>query len=185
MSLQVLVPPAIDPVTLAEAKVFLQLDSSHDDALVVDLIRAATQSIEQITGRALILRSLRQTVNAWPDKGVFALQARPLALLSQIQYRDEAGVTSVIDPADYYVDPNRSRIIALSSFAHFNFTHPSAALLFDFDAGYGVDESFIPAPLRMALLIVVRDLYEHRGERGGALPLRAQALLAPFTEVRL
>ncbi len=185
MNLQVLVPPVVGPVTLIETKVFLQLDSAHEDALVADLIGAGTELVEQLTGRALIVRSLRQTITVWPDKGIFVLQSRPLLQLTKIQYRDAAGILSTIDAADYYVDPNRSRVIALSSFTQFSFTHPSEALLFDFDAGYGVDETFVPASLRMALLLVIRDLYEHRGEHGGVLPLRAQALLAPFMEARL
>ena len=185
MSVQVLVPAAMEPVNLAEAKVFLQLDSSHDDALVTDLIRAATEAVEQTTGRALITRTLRQTLKNWPDKGVIALAIRPLISISQIQQTNAAGVSVLVDPGDYYVDVNRARVIALPAFPRPSFVHPAEELQIDFVAGYGVDASFVPASFRMSVLLIVRDLYEHRGETGGALPLRAQALLAPFTDVRL
>jgi len=185
MSVQVLVPAVMEPVNLAEAKVFLQLDSSHDDALVTDLIRAATEAVEQTTGRALIARTLRQTLKSWPDKGVIALSIRPLISVTQVQNADAAGVSALVDPGDYYVDVNRARVIALPAFPRPSFVHPAEELQIDFVAGYGVDTSFIPASFRMSILLIVRDLYEHRGETGGALPLRAQALLAPFTGVRL
>ncbi len=185
MSVQVLVPASMEPVSLAETKTFLQLDSSHDDALVADLVRAATEAVEQTTGRALIARTLRQTLKSWPDKGIIELAIRPLISITQVQSVDAMGVASLVDPGDYYVDVNRARIIALPAFLRPAFMHPAEELQIDFVAGYGVDTSFIPASFRMSVLLIVRDLYEHRGETGGALPLRAQALLAPFTDVRL
>jgi uncharacterized phiE125 gp8 family phage protein len=185
MSLNVLIPPAQDPVNLAETRVFLQLDSTYEDTLVTDLIRAANETVERITGVALITRTLRQSINQWPDKGGFALQGRPLNQLIEVRHVDGAGAISVIASTKYYVDIDRSRLIALSSFPRPTFTHPAEQLQMDFTAGYGPDETSIPAPLRMAILLIVRDLYEHRGEHDGALPLRAQALLAPFTEMRL
>ncbi len=185
MSVQVLVPAAMEPVSLAEAKVFLQLDSSHDDALVTDLIRAATEAVEQTTGRALIARTLRQTLKVWPNKGIIELVTRPLISIAQIQSIDAMGDATLVDPGDYYVDVNRARVIALPAFPRPAFMHPAEEIQIDFVAGYGVDTSFIPASFRMSILLIVRDLYEHRGETGGALPLRAQAMLAPFTDVRL
>lgn len=185
MSLSILAPPALDPVTLTEAKAFLQLDSTFEDALVGDLIKAATEAVEQATGKALIERTLQQSVMAWPERGIFALQASPLMQLIQLQSRDAAGVLSVVDPADYYVDQASARIIALSGFIPPAFSQPSEAILVDFIAGYGNAGSDVPAALRTALLLIVRALYEHRGATTGPLPLRAQALMAPFAKVRL
>ncbi len=185
MRLQVLVPPAVEPVNLAETKVFLQLDSDHEDILVGELIRTATDVVEQVTGRALINRTLRQTVKSWPDKGVFTLYMRPLGQLLQVQHVDADGLVTLVEPTLYYSDTNQARVIALSSFPRPGFQHPAEALQFDFMAGYGVDATAVPPSFRMAILLIIRDLYEHRGEAGNTLPLRAQALLAPFTQVRL
>ncbi len=185
MSLSILAPPALDPVTLTEAKAFLQLDSTFEDALVGDLVKAATEAVEQATGKALMARTLQQGFTRWPARGIFALQACPLIQLVQVQRRDAAGVHSVVDPAAYYVDQDTARLIALPGFTPPAFIRPAEAILVDFIAGYGNAESDVPAPLRTALLLIVRALYENRGQETGSLPLRARALMAPFAKVRL
>lgn len=185
MSVQVLVPPVLEPVSLVETKIFLQLDSSFEDTLVSDLITAANETVEQTTGKVLIARTLRQTFHSWPDKGIFELSVSPLIQINQVQYRDANNVVSVVSPGDYYVDVNRARVIVLSTFPSFSFTHPADALQIDYVAGYGNDAPSIPPSFRLAILLIVRDLYEHRGESVGPMPLRAQALLAPFVDVRL
>ena len=185
MSVTVLVPPALDPVSLAEAKAFLQLDSAFEDALVGDLVKTAAETVEHETGTALIARTVQQSFAAWPQGGVFTLQARPLMQLIQVQRRDAAGVLSLVDPSEYYIDQGNARMIALSSFIPPPFTHPSEAILVDCIAGFGAAPGDVPAALRTAVLLIVRSLYDNRGQAEAGLPLRARALMAPFARVRL
>ena len=185
MSVQVLTPPVLEPVTLAETKAFLQLDSDYEDDLIADLIQSARETAEIKTGLALITRSLRQIFRYSQARGVFMLAKTPLAQITQVQHVDAEGVATQVDNSTYYVDLGQSRLITLAGFPKPSFTHPAEALWIDFTAGYGPTMAAVPASLRMAILLIVRELYEHRGEDENTLPLRAQALLAPFSEVRL
>ena len=54
MSLQLITPPAIEPVTLAEAKAHLKVDTTDDDTLITSLIAAARARAEWHTRRAFI-----------------------------------------------------------------------------------------------------------------------------------
>ena len=54
MSLTLVSPPAAEPVTLAEAKSHLKLDTSDEDTLIASLITAARARAEWHTGRALV-----------------------------------------------------------------------------------------------------------------------------------
>ncbi len=185
MSLQVLVPPVQDPVSLAETKLFLQLDADNEDALVLDLIRTATELVERRTGKSLISRTLRQSVFEWPKNGVFSLQSRPMVQVLQIQHVNDQNEVTLVDPGEYYTDVGQARIIALPTFPQIGAGQPTRKLQIDFVAGYGLDNSQIPAPLRMALLIIIKDIFEREPGVETPMPLRAQALLATFTQVRL
>src|SRR3979409_375910 len=57
-SLVVKTPPAVEPVSLAEAKSHLRVDVPDDDALIQNLIRAARANLEQVCNLAFITQSL-------------------------------------------------------------------------------------------------------------------------------
>jgi len=66
MSLQLLSPPAIEPVTLSDAKLHLKVDVADDDALITRLLAAARARAEWHTGRAFITQSWIQWIDRWP-----------------------------------------------------------------------------------------------------------------------
>lgn len=61
MSLAILTPPAVEPVSLAEAKLHLRVTADAEDALIARLITAARQQVEALCGLALITTAFRQT----------------------------------------------------------------------------------------------------------------------------
>jgi uncharacterized phiE125 gp8 family phage protein len=54
MSLQLNTPPATEPVTLAQAKAWLKVETDDEDALIAALIPAARARAEWHTGRAFV-----------------------------------------------------------------------------------------------------------------------------------
>ena len=54
MPLQLVTPPAEEPVSLAEARLHLRVDFTDDDALITSLIAAARQAAETLTGRQFV-----------------------------------------------------------------------------------------------------------------------------------
>jgi uncharacterized phiE125 gp8 family phage protein len=57
--------PAIEPLTLAEAKSFLRVEHSADDDLIGALIKAARSEVESATRRALITQGWRIALDCW------------------------------------------------------------------------------------------------------------------------
>jgi hypothetical protein len=70
MPIQVTSAPAVEPVSLAEAKAHLRVDVSDDDALITALIIAARQHAETITRRALVTQSWKGVFDQFPMPGM-------------------------------------------------------------------------------------------------------------------
>ncbi len=183
MSLQLLTPPASEPVGLADAKTHLKLDTSDDDALVTTLITAARARAEWHTGRAFVTQHWRLRLDAWPADGVAEIPLPPLVSVEEVAVTDASNIRTVLDPAVYRIDiaSEPGRVI-------FNDRPASLrrrdGLEIAFTAGYG-DAGAVPAPVKEAILEIVADLYGHRGDGDDPVGLTGQALLAPYRIFKL
>lgn len=77
-----LTPPAIEPVSLSEAKDFLRIIANDEDELLGTLITAARLMIEAAAGRLLIEQSWRIVLDAWPQ-GEIGLPLSPVRSLKR------------------------------------------------------------------------------------------------------
>jgi uncharacterized phiE125 gp8 family phage protein len=182
MSLQLLTPPASEPVTLAEAKAHLKLDTSDDDALVTTLITAARARAEWHTGRAFVTQRWCLRLDEWPHHNAVEIPLPPLVSVEEIAVTDASGIRTVLDPAVYRVD------IASAPGRVMFADHPPSLRRRDcvevsFTAGYG-DASAVPASVKEAILEIVADLHTHRGD-ADPVGLSGQALLAPYRMFKL
>jgi uncharacterized phiE125 gp8 family phage protein len=64
-----------EPLSLADAKLFLHIDHTVDDTLISDLIRAARKHVETVTGKRLVTQIWRLVLDQWPEDGVMKLRA--------------------------------------------------------------------------------------------------------------
>ena len=65
--------PAVEPVTLGEAKAYLRVEHDADDDVIAALIAGARVHVEAQTRRALITQSWRLIRDAWPADGRVAV----------------------------------------------------------------------------------------------------------------
>lgn len=83
-------PAAVEPVSLAQAKNFLKLpvNVTNDDLLVTMLIQAAREYVERCTGRSLINKQYRQSLDSFPYfvDTVMSQQAYPPSYYSLPRY---------------------------------------------------------------------------------------------------
>ena len=103
--------PAVEPITLAEARLHLRLASDYtsEDDTITALIKAARRMAEQQLGRKLITQSWDMVLDAFPS-GDEAIQLHPLLVkaqsITQIIYLDTAGATQTFAGASYTLDPH-------------------------------------------------------------------------------
>jgi uncharacterized phiE125 gp8 family phage protein len=182
--------PAIEPLSLQEAKSWLRLDSTMEDDLVSALITAARLVVEAATRCLLISQSWRLVLDRWPYGGVLLLPLAPLQSITTIRVYDSNDAAQTLAASGFRVDasPNHARLDFIDM-------PPSpgrelAGIEIDLEVGYGAQAAEVPEPLRQAMRLLVTRWFENRGDvesdsRGNALPNAVAALLAPYRRVRL
>lgn len=181
MSLQLTAPSAEEPVTLAQAKAWLRVESGADeDALIAALIPAARARCEWHTGRAFVTQCWTLWLDSIGDGGI-ELPLPPLAGVDSVTLYARDDSATVLDEGAYTVDLPGGRVMLKSPPMALR-AHNAAAIAFT--AGYG-GASDVPAPISQAILQIVAALYDHRGSDATPTPDAALALLAPFRVVRL
>lgn len=88
MCVVVVEPPQVQPVTVAEAKAFFRFPHGDEDALIAELIEAATESVEQECGRAFVARTMQATFRGFPVSDVIQLRPAPLINVTGLSYRN-------------------------------------------------------------------------------------------------
>jgi uncharacterized phiE125 gp8 family phage protein len=173
-SLTVETAPAVEPVTLTEAKQHLRVDIDDDDTYIEALIVAARQYAEEYLDRALISQQLAVRMDTFPYE--FELPRPPMATsgtltTTAVTYALDPGsastavpTTTTLSTSQYRVDrddtPGRIRTV-------YNGTWPSHlsdpnAVTVTWWGGYGSSTSDVPQAIRNAILMIVAHLYESR-----------------------
>src|ERR1039458_882760 len=125
LSLQLVVPPIVEPVTVATAKQQCRVDFADDDTLFAVYITAARQYCERYTHRAFFNQTWLRTLDFFPlawgsetlspadrsdypfyfwDKLTIDLPRANLVSVTSIVYVDGTGTTQTLDSSAYNVD---------------------------------------------------------------------------------
>jgi len=189
-----LVAPAVEPITLAEAKQFLRVEHDDDDDLIASLIMGARYYVEIQTRRALITQSLRLTLDVWPASGCIELLPAPVKTLDAVRVYKRDGSTLAIDPGSFTLDKNDAPARLGFRYGVLVIAPPSperfiGGIEIDITCGYGDEPEDVPEPLRQAIRMIVAQWYENRAIVGdgevAVLPLGAPALIAPYRVLSL
>jgi uncharacterized phiE125 gp8 family phage protein len=194
MSLTQTAGPALEPVTLAEAKLYARVDGDADDETLTLMIGAARELFERETGLVLIRQSFELTLDCWPMRGADSLRriylpVKPVLQLTSLTVTTSDGEVTV-ESTDYVFDAaaDQPRLVEASAGLWPSPSVATGGIVIAFDAGFGDAAEDVPAGIRLALLKLIADSYERRaptGETSEALNASAAAILAPFREVRL
>lgn len=164
MATKLIVAPAIEPVTLEEAKVHLRVTHSSEDTLITALITAAREYVENVIGRKMITQTWDLIYDYFPGDAI-KLPFPPLVEVVSVNYLDENAEAQVLASTEYVVD-DKSEPGWVSPVDAWPATQETInAMSIRFTAGYGVTSDYVPAGLRAAILLVLGDLYENREAR--------------------
>lgn len=204
-SVSIVSPPAVEPVTVDQARLHCRIDTVDDDDILAIYIQAAREWAEMYLNRALITQTLTVAMAhsrphaGWPYLGLTApLFVLPLWFTWNLVQRGNielprSPAQSVVSVAvgtwgqpdvtlvagtDYDVDLTMQpgRLFVRPQTTSW----PQDHVAITFTAGYGDTAAALPASIVNAILLIVAFLYENRGDVGGDMPTAAKMLLTPY-----
>ena len=163
MSLKLITPPTLQPLSLAEVKLHLRMSSADEDSLLNIYIAAAAQACEQYTGRAIMPQTWELTLDAFP--GAFELTRVPAASITSLKYWNEAGTQITLDPFTYSLD-NADDFGSAYVVPEVDAQWPTArvqvnAVALRYVAGWP-DAANVPQSLKSWMLLQIGAMYENR-----------------------
>jgi uncharacterized phiE125 gp8 family phage protein len=160
MGLQIVTPPAAEPVTLENAKEFLSIEAADTtfDSLIDGFIGAAREQIEAVTGRSLAAQTYVLTLDEFSD--AIELPRGPVTAVEWVRFIDLDGAAQTIADSDYTVDLSSDpQWIVRNSSAQWPRTLDAINVVsIRYTAGYAA----LPGPLRTAILLMVGDMFAFR-----------------------
>lgn len=172
--MRVITPPAAEPLTLAQVKEQLGIETSDtaSDAVITRRIIEARQYAENYMQRALITQTQEIRLDCFPVSryGEIKLPYPNLLTVVHIKYIDTNGDLQTIDPADYEAD---TYSFLGEVRPNYGTCWPTArqeknAVRIQYTCGYGATYAAVPELLREALMLWVGHLlnFQPQAESG-------------------
>lgn len=161
-SIRVKTQPAIEPITMEEAKKQLEIagsDSAHDEH-IDRLIGAVREEWEQDTSVATITQTIEHIQPRW--QACIRLTVRPVQSITSVKYLDSDEAEVTVDSSSYSLDVAR-RLLRFKG----DYTVPVTssewnAWQIEYLAGYGDTINEVPQMDRSAMLLLLGYRFENR-----------------------
>jgi uncharacterized phiE125 gp8 family phage protein len=166
--------PAVEPVTVAEAKTHLHITSSTQDTYIGTLITTARRELERYLNRAFITQSWKVYYDCWqhelliPFGNLQIADSTPGPESPVVKYYNTDGNQITLTANDYYwvvntTDPARIVRKYDVTYPELQYGRPDAIEI-AFSAGFGDAATAIPDEIKHAMKLLITNYYEHRGD---------------------
>lgn len=169
MRLHLVTGPAVEPLTLAEAKTHRRVDGTAEDDLLTGMIAAARALFEEETGRQVITATWRLEIDRFPACfDPIMVPKAPLQAVSAISYRDANGDSQTWAASEYEVDAysgpfaRPGRVFPKAGYSYPTTHRSPGAVSITYTAGYGAAETDVPQAVKATIKSILGDMYEER-----------------------
>lgn len=106
MGITIISAPPEEPMSLAAAKAHLRVTSASEDSYIGSLISVARGYVESVTGRSLVARTVRWTIDAFPcgPRADMKLPTAPVQAIDSIVYTATDGTEKTWAAENYFID---------------------------------------------------------------------------------
>lgn len=174
------IPGALLAPARDEAKAYLRIAHTDEDALIDRLIADATALAEAFTAQMLLIRSVAETLGA--GSGWQRLSSAPVRSITGVDGLPAEGAAFALPVGDYAID------IDAHGQGWVRVINPGAAgrVRIALSAGLAPDWAGLPEPVRLGIIRLAAHFHAHRDAADDAGPPAAvAALLRPWRRLRL
>lgn len=160
--------PLVEPVSVAEAQLFLRMDAPEDEALLATMITAARQIAERVLRQSLITQ---QWCLRFDDSSPACLRLpmSPVQEIVSVKTITAGGIETVFDEQQYTLDAAKRSLRFLN-------TPTGNVVEIRYLAGYGDAAEDVPAAIRRGIMQHVAQMMEGRD----TLAMPAPGVLAMY-----
>ena len=204
-TVQVITAPAASPISLADMKIYLRVDTTDDDALIQDFIDAATTTVKQYIRRSLISETLEFTMDGfginetYADERLVRLGAGvhtisypyvlgrtnevdipfpPIQSITSVKTFDRSNNESTFDSSNYELDEQGGRVYLNEGETWPSDLRAREGVKIRYVSGYGDAATDIPDPIIQAIRLYVGKMYDCR--EAYEMPEQCKAILSPY-----
>lgn len=204
LRVSVVTPAVGEPITLDEARNYLRVNQTADDALIGDMISTARRYAENYISRVFLTQTLDIGYPDWPGgasagyfdrrvreagigpnwlpgqaSGVIEIPRSPLQSVVSVQYVDQAGVTQTLPSTEYQLRKSEPAQITPALNRAWPITHPQSIepVIIRVVCGYGA-ASDVPRTIKAGMLLWLAHLYLNRGDVSAEPPQTVADLLS-------
>jgi hypothetical protein len=182
-SLRRLVQPVIEPVSLAEAKAHVRVDTEADDSYIQGLISSARAYCEDILDATFVTTTWEAKYNAFPLWEIVLPRPPMQAATVTVLYRDQEGVTNTLVSTSEAFQVDSAVVPGRIYPPYAGFWPPvrgdENSVTVQWKAGFGDSKDSVNPMIRHAILLLVGHWYVNREAVGSgeSLPLAFQTLI--------
>ncbi len=186
-SLKLSSAPSVEPVTTAEAKSWLRVDTSTDDTMIDGLIETARVAVENYTKRALITQTWELRMDApavysglWflSSLGAIDLPKLPIQSITSFKSYDDANTETTFSSASYSLHEDGGRLFLNDGYTWPTDLRPFASVLITYVCGYGDAATDVPEAYKTAIKMLVANMYNNRSDC--EMTTTIKGMLAPY-----
>mgnify|MGYP003116616458 FL=1 len=157
------VQPAIEPISVEEARFHCDLDDNYFDEKLRSLIKAARLKVEKDTRRALINQTRVLSMDGFPAGSAVELLTAPVSSVTSVTYTTTAGVVTTLDSSKYSVDSDNTPgrvILGYDADWPDNRGYINDVKV-TYVCGYGTSSTDVPETARQAMLLLIRSWFDN------------------------
>ena len=180
-SISLVTPPIGEPITLAQAKLYLRLEADYnlEDSLLAECITTARVAAENFLLRSIMNQKWRISVTrrqALRRQFRLHLPKGPVQRITNIYAMNPSGLMNLLGGMDYLF------LISSSEIDIRKYPYQHEQLVVEYEAGYDASGD-VPACIKQAMLMHIAALYEQRGAASVSMPAAARELYQPLQAI--